>query len=91
MPDILPIIDLEPLFCADLSARRVLADDIEQACRNTGFFYIRNHRIPEILITSTFAEVKRFFALPLAEKRTIAIEQSPCHRGYFGLGSENDG
>ena len=35
-----------------------------------------------------FAEAKRFFDLPLAVKREIAIEKSPCHRGYFAMGSE---
>src|SRR5262249_5744338 len=69
--------------------RKAVARKIGEACRNIGFLYLVNHDVPSALIERTFAEVRRFFALPLEKKQEIAIERSPCHRGYFGMGGES--
>ena len=85
----IPVIDFAPFLHGSAADRKAVARKIGEACRNIGFFYLINHGVPAALTERTFAEARRFFALPLEKKREIAIEKSPCHRGYFGLGGEN--
>lgn len=85
----IPVIDFAPFLHGSAADRKAVARKIGEACRNIGFFYLINHGVPAALTEQTFAEARRFFALPLEKKREIAIEKSPCHRGYFGLGGEN--
>ena len=87
--DEVPLIDFGPFLVGDLQARRKVAEAIGRACRDIGFFYLKNHGVPESLVAGSFAEAKRFFDQPMARKREIAIERSACHRGYFAVGGEN--
>ncbi len=85
----IPLIDFGPFRSGMAAERRRVAAEIDQACRNIGFFYIVNHGVARELVEQTFTEAARFFALPPAEKARISIARSPCHRGYFALGDEN--
>ena len=87
--DEIPVIDFEAFLTGDLTARKAVAEKIGAACRNIGFFYLKNHGISEALVARTFAEAERFFSQPMEAKLAIDIEQSPCHRGYFKVGGEN--
>jgi isopenicillin N synthase-like dioxygenase len=87
--DQIPLIDFGPFLSGSAAERRAVALKIGEACRNIGFFYLTHHGVPAALIDRTFAEARRFFALPVERKQEIAIENSPCHRGWFGLGGEN--
>ena len=49
---------------------------IKDACRNIGFFYIKNHGISKDHIKAVFSEIKRFFDLPIEEKMKIHIGKS---------------
>src|SRR5262245_4885496 len=85
----IPVIDFGPFLKGGPVERKAVARQIGEACRNIGFFYLVNHGVPAALVARTFAEARRFFDLPLERKREIAIEKSPCHRGYFAMGGEN--
>jgi isopenicillin N synthase-like dioxygenase len=85
----IPVIDLAPFLHGTPAEHIATANAIGDACRNIGFFYVTNHGVPAPLIAETFAQAKRFFALPTAQKAEIAIEKSPCHRGWFQIGGEN--
>src|SRR5262245_46472044 len=87
--DQIPLIDFAPFLRGSPNERRDVARQIGEACRNIGFFYLTGHGIPRSATEKVFAEAKRFFELPVEKKREIAIEKSPCHRGYFSLGGEN--
>ena len=87
--DEVPVIDFGPFLAGDLQARRQVAEEIGRACRNIGFFYLKNHGISEETVAASFAEAKRFFDQPTERKQEIAIENSACHRGYFSVGGEN--
>ncbi|HWE71550.1 MAG TPA: 2-oxoglutarate and iron-dependent oxygenase domain-containing protein [Stellaceae bacterium] len=83
-------IDIAPLFeRGTMAARREVAKAIEAACRETGFFYITGHGIPD----DAFSELERtsrlFFALAESEKAEIAMEKGGvAWRGWFPLGAE---
>lgn len=70
--DEIPVIDLTPIDDT-LKERKTLASSIEAASENTGFFYIRNHGIPEELIQNSLSQVKTFFNQPLSQKMKIDL------------------
>ena len=91
----IPVIDFAAMQgepSARLSQRRdrqQVADQLRDACTQVGFFYVKNHGVPQAVIDAAFSEAKRFFALPLSEKMKIHISRSANHRGYVPLLEEN--
>ncbi len=78
----LPIIDFTTF------GTNAIGEAIGEACRSRGFFLLANHGLDAKLIDMAFAQAKEFFDHPDLEKQKIAIEKSPCHRGWFGAGGE---
>jgi len=87
MPRILPLLDLS-LFDDHGFGRRAFLADLRSAARDIGFFYLAGHGIPQADADTLFAEAKRFFTLPDADKRAIAMVNSPQFRGYTKVGGE---
>ena len=83
-----PQIDLGPMFDADRQARGRVGDAVRDACIDVGFFYIRNHGVPQATVDETFGQMARFFAQPDDAKRAIHASQSRYFRGYSGLYEE---
>jgi isopenicillin N synthase-like dioxygenase len=75
----IPVIDL-----AQESGRVALA--MREACRETGFFYLRNHGVPQTLLDGELEWAERFFSLPLVERMEAAMSKSPCMRGFEPAG-----
>ena len=63
----LPVIDFAPMLEGDAAAKHALAAALARACTDTGFFYLKNHGVPQALIDRTFALSRDFFALPFDE------------------------
>lgn len=84
----LPIIDISPLYSDDQSAWPAVAKQIDHACREWGFFYIKGHPISAQRISAVLGQAQRFFALPTAEKLKIDITQTRHHRGYGAIATE---
>ncbi len=85
----IPIIDFAPMFGTDSAAKHALAAELRHACTEIGFFYIKNHGVPQDLIDATFAECPRFFGLPQDEKMRIHVRHSVNNSGYTPLLEEN--
>ncbi|EMD39655.1 hypothetical protein CERSUDRAFT_81032 [Gelatoporia subvermispora B] len=85
----IPIIDLKGLAMTDVQARAELAKEIREACVNVGFFYVKNHTIPESTIKGTVEAARRFFSLPLDTKMTLDVHKSTNFKGYTALLGEN--
>ncbi len=84
----LDVIDLGGLRDSDPVAIERIAKNIGTACREVGFFYVRNHGVPQELIDRVFSISKGFFALPVDLKNELSIAKSKHNRGYAGLASE---
>ena len=86
----IPIIDVGSLVKpgAPDSERRKTAQLIGEACRYVGFFYIKNHGVPEEHREMMFKEMKRFFDLPEDRKMKLYIGNSDQYTGYIPLGGE---
>ncbi len=86
----IPVIDISSLVRVDINEGKKMksALEIKNACRNVGFFYVKNHGISKDHIETVFSEIKRFFDLPIEEKMKIHIGKSNIFRGYTPIGKE---
>lgn len=84
----LDVIDLGGLKERSPAAIERIAKNIGTACRDIGFFYVRNHGIPQDLMDKVFAASKSFFSLPEAVKSELSIAKSKHNRGYVSMSSE---
>ncbi|KAJ5634596.1 putative 2-oxoglutarate-dependent dioxygenase [Penicillium herquei] len=79
----LPLVDITP-FIEDpqsLAAQDVI-ESVREACRSTGFFQIKGHKVPLRLQKSIFEASARFFDLPLKSKLELDSRKNPGFRGY---------
>ncbi len=87
----LPVVDVAPLLDASSSTRAVtaVANEIDRACREIGFFGIIGHGVDPILQDDLERAAHEFFALDEAVKATIAMPRAGrAWRGWFPLGGE---
>ena len=86
----IPIIDIAPLVIPNDNSKLIqkTGDEIRDACKNVGFFYIKNHQIPQSHLDSVIPSIQHFFNLSLHEKMKIHISKSDNFRGYTPLGKE---
>jgi isopenicillin N synthase-like dioxygenase len=85
MPRTLPILDLSLWRESDPASLSRIAAEVGAACRDVGFFYVVNHAVDKDLIAGAFAQSRRFFSLPLADRQALAIERIGGNRGYSGI------
>ena len=83
----LPVLDLRR-FDAGGDERRRFLEDLRNAARTYGLFYLAGHGVPEGLIQSVVALSRSFFSLPEADKLEIEMVNSPHFRGYTRPGYE---
>ena len=83
-----PIIDLQPWFTGTPEGKQQVAHAVEDACRGIGFLVITQHQIPAELIERVSEVSRRFFALPLADKRRVDRPRPDAVRGYSAVGEE---
>ena len=78
-----PTIDFEPFLEGGVKDRMVVAEAINCACIETGFFAITGHGVKEAEIREIRAAAVRFFALPEADKQAVARPKSRVSRGWY--------
>ncbi len=81
-----PVIDIGPFFDGAMADRQAVAAQVGRACEQIGFFTIVGHGVPPALVARMDEVSRRFFALPLEEKRR-ARGANPG-KGYTGVGDE---
>lgn len=83
-----PVIDVAPLV-NHTPERAQTADAIGAACRESGFFYVVNHRVDESLCRQLETLSREFFAQSEPQKMHIAMSRGGrAWRGYFPVGRE---
>lgn len=85
----IPIIDFGPMASDDPAAKAKVGEAVRDACTQVGFFYAKNHGMPQAVLDATFDAAHRFFALPIERKKEVTITQSEAMRGYTALLEEN--
>ncbi|PPQ78729.1 hypothetical protein CVT25_010732 [Psilocybe cyanescens] len=79
-----PIIDLNGMISNDPTERRKLADDIRNACVRVGFFYVKNHGIPDSVTEGAFEMAKKNLDF-LRKQRWNAGD---LHQGFLLVGQD---
>ncbi|GAA5956697.1 hypothetical protein JCM3765_005707 [Sporobolomyces pararoseus] len=87
--DQLPVIDLSRLSSPDFEDRKALAEEIQRASIDIGFFYISNHGIPQQVIDEAFEQGRQFFDQPTEKKMLVDLQKSNAFKGYAPLKGEN--
>lgn len=86
----LPVIDVAPLIGAGPDAACfAVAERIQAACRERGFFYVTGHGVPAELLARLETASEEFFSLALEDKLEISMEHGGrAWRGFFPVGAE---
>jgi isopenicillin N synthase-like dioxygenase len=84
----LPVLDLSRFRGPD---REGFLADLRAAAHDVGFFVVVGHGVPPELTARLDDAVRRFFALPLADRLEIENTRSPHFRGYSRVGTEHTG
>ena len=74
-PEEIPVIDLGPYLAGVPGAREAAGAALRHALENVGFYFIRNHGVPQSLVDAAFAATQEFHAQPLEEKLKLKINQ----------------
>ncbi len=84
----IPVVDVGS-FKEESSETAHAAQELAQACRNYGFFYVRGHDIDEALQQRLEDLSRRFFDQDLDTKQSISMDKGGrAWRGYFAVGDE---
>jgi isopenicillin N synthase-like dioxygenase len=75
---------MAPLNGGDRIAMAAVARALLDAAERVGFFYVRNHVVPQPLIERVYALSHRFFALPAEARQSVRINS--LHRGFLAIG-----
>jgi isopenicillin N synthase-like dioxygenase len=86
----IPVIDISALRGTDPAALKATVAEIAEACEDVGFFYIKNHGIPEALIERTYELSRQFHFSPQELKQKVHIMHSPGTRGWVPDGDKDD-
>jgi isopenicillin N synthase-like dioxygenase len=80
-----PVLDLEPYFNGEADADIKLAEQLKEVCETIGFFFLKNHHVPQSIIEDMFAKTRGFHDLSMEEKLAITINKN--QRGYIKPGA----
>lgn len=82
----IPVIDLA--LADSPAAGAHLLSDLRNALLHVGFLYIKNHGVPDRVISSIQDTLPTLFALPPEAKDEVALGKFPHFLGYSSDGSE---
>src|SRR5690348_15323006 len=84
MSETIPVIDIADYVAGRPGALAAAARQVHDALTTIGFFVLTGHGVPPPLIERTFAEARRFHALPMATK--LALKPNEHNNGYMVMG-----
>lgn len=90
-PTVLPIVDISQLASDCLEDRLAVAHELDRACADAGFLYIRGTQLDGALFDRIVARAKAYFALAPETKMQSYIGLSENHSGYVPVGEEQFG
>lgn len=88
---VLPIVDITRLMSNSVEDRHAVAQELDQACAQSGFLYIKGAQLCCEVFDPMVARAKAYFALPDDVKMASYIGFSENHSGYVPVGEEQFG
>ena len=80
----IPVIDVAALATHDPAAILAVGRRMREASETVGFFYVKNHGVPQDKIDRAFTTSKAFFQAPFDKKNEVKVNE--IHRGFIGIG-----
>jgi isopenicillin N synthase-like dioxygenase len=85
----IPIVDFGKFLSGTREQQKEIALQIDDAFRNVGFVYLKNHGVAKDKVEECFSWSKKFFDLPLETKMLAPHPPGGSHhRGYSAPGLE---
>lgn len=88
---VLPLIDISMLTSSQIEDRLSVACELDRACTEAGFLYIRGAQLDGALFRRLVERAKAYFALDPDTKMKSYIGHSKNHSGYVPVGEEQLG
>lgn len=85
----IPIVDLSDFTGGNSDKKRAFVQELGKAYEDVGFVAVKNHGIPDALISDLYKHVQQFFSLPSEKKRKFEIPELAGQRGYTSFGKEH--
>ncbi|MEO6730101.1 MAG: 2-oxoglutarate and iron-dependent oxygenase domain-containing protein [Ferruginibacter sp.] len=85
----IPSIDLAEFLSGDQKRKDAFVQELGKAYEEVGFVAVKNHGVPDDLISDLYKYVQEFFSLPLEQKRKYEIPELSGQRGYTSFGKEH--
>jgi len=82
----IPIVDLKGMKFEGREKAET-ASAIRTAAMTYGFFYIKNHGIPQDVITNALVQAKSFFSQPEEDKMLVGSHMNRFRNGFAPVGS----
>jgi isopenicillin N synthase-like dioxygenase len=85
----IPVVDLAEFLSGDETKKQKFVQEIGKAYEEVGFVAVKNHGIPDELISDLYKYVQQFFALPGETKKKYELPELAGQRGYTSFGREH--
>ena len=85
----IPVVDLEDFLSGDPVRKASFVDQLGKAYEEVGFVALKNHGVPDELISNLYEYVQQFFSLPLEKKLAFEVPGLAGQRGYTSFGREH--
>jgi isopenicillin N synthase-like dioxygenase len=85
----IPSVNLNDFISGDAHSKQKFVNEIGKAYEDIGFVALKGHFLDDALVEKLYAEVKKFFNLPLETKQKYEIPGIGGQRGYVSFGKES--
>ena len=85
----IPVVDLSEFLSGDETKKNSFVQKLGSAYETVGFVAVKNHGLPDALISEIYEYVQEFFSLPTEEKKRYLIPELAGQRGYTSFGTEH--
>jgi isopenicillin N synthase-like dioxygenase len=85
----IPVVDLSEFLSGDEKRKKKFVQDLGKAYEEVGFVAVKNHGIPDQLISDLYKYVHQFFAMPAEAKLKYEKKELAGQRGYTSFGREH--
>ena len=86
---VIPSVDLNDFISGDATSKQKFVAAIGKAYEDIGFVALKGHFLDDALVEKLYAEIKKFFSLPVETKRKYEIPGIGGQRGYVSFGKES--
>jgi isopenicillin N synthase-like dioxygenase len=85
----IPVVDLNAFLSGGEESKKAFVQQLGKAYEEVGFVAVKNHGIPDQLISDLYEYVQQFFSLPSEQKLKYEIPGLAGQRGYTSFGREH--